>query len=94
MKKPVKFIYENDAYSAGWDASCGVWQAYFNWYIKEHCVKKEDLPEENEIIDIIIYSDISGLALREVVNNKIKASRYDNAINKLAQTIVKRIRGE
>ena len=65
MKKPEKAIGNHfggihcvedaydDGYIEGANEMCGEWEKYHNWYIKEKCVREEDLSVE-EIEKLIL----------------------------------------
>ena len=79
MKKPVKFAarlidYEEDNYFSGWNEACDEWQKYFDWYIKEHCVKKENLPDVEEIFKIV-FDNINEKDIRPVAQAIAKRIR-------------------
>ena len=75
----------------GWVEACKAWQKYFDWYIKEKCVKKEDLPDEKEIEDII-----RNIELEYDENQTYLLGDYldDEDIVKIVNAIAKRIRGK
>ncbi|RKY68397.1 MAG: hypothetical protein DRP97_06365 [Candidatus Latescibacterota bacterium] len=62
MKKPEKYnlkynlegesIYDV-ASKRGYNQACDDWEKYHEWYIKEHYVRKDSLPDEEEILKII-----------------------------------------
>jgi len=37
----------------GYNQACDEWQKYHEWYVKEKCVKKEDLPTAEEIKEFL-----------------------------------------
>ena len=47
MKKPKRPL--NDGFDANAGDMWDKWEAYHNWYIKTHCVRKKDLPNIEEI---------------------------------------------
>ena len=60
MKKPKKLKYTveggvegGDAYERGYSESDCQWREYFSWYIKEKCIRREDLPSEEEIEKVL-----------------------------------------
>jgi len=62
MKKPEKMVgrmFDGDgAWEEGYNQACDDWEKYHEWYIKTHCIKKEDLPTAEEILEILHNSVI------------------------------------
>ena len=83
MKKPEKMVgrmFDGDgAWEEGYNQACDDWEKYHEWYIKTHCVRKEDLPDAEEIARLIdAYYTYSGCG-------------KDGEISELARDIAKRI---
>jgi len=51
MKKPKRPL--NDGFDANAGDMWDKWEAYHNWYIKTHCVRKKDLPTVEEIKEFL-----------------------------------------
>ena len=82
----------------GWVEACKAWQKYHDWYLKEKCIKKEDLPDEERLLEFIplLYCEVPeyvSLVRIEAIDRKGKRYllRIDNGVE-LAKAIAKRIR--
>ena len=89
MKKPEKMVgrmFDGDgAWEEGYNQACDDWEKYHEWYIKAHCVKKEDLPTVEEIVELLCPLMDCSLSVNECHNPE------KCFLAKIAQVLAKRI---